>query len=250
MTASDVTDTYAAQRARDWEAFVAGNGATVDYWKRWEEESFAWKFPIEFLQPLGLDSPGVFEPLQPLREALVQLDEVDVPPLEWLHCTYVRVGFLRAVDILWSQVESFYVNASPRIHRIEPFSLQLGGISVADDARIYLGVDDGGGYREVRRQIRLGVPKVYERMREDPLITTEGDRFIPTLDVGFLTGRGDRRRVVEALEPFREITLGAVPLTHMKMARVPVQPHDHYVELDVIAEIPLLGQDYRKGYHN
>ena len=36
----------------------------------------------------------------------------------------------------------------------------------------------------------------------------------------------------------------------MKLARVPIQPHDHYLDLDVIAEIPLLGAQHRKGYHN
>jgi hypothetical protein len=253
MTASNlsnVADAYAEQRERDWSAFVIGKGPLTDYWAAWEERSFGWKIPIEFLQPLGMDAPAVFEPLKPLLAELTELDEVHVPPIEWLHSTWVRVGFLRAVDILWSQVESFYVNASPRLHRIEPFSLRLAGLSVADDERIYVGIDDGGNYREARRQTRLGVPKVYEVMKEDPLITPEGDQFVPQLDIGYFTGRGDRKRVIDVLEKHRDIDLGELPLTLMKMARVPIQPHDHYVELDVIAEIPLMGANYRKGYHN
>jgi hypothetical protein len=250
MTAPGATPAYAEQRERDWSAFTSGAGAPADYWARWEETSFSWKFPVEFLQPLGLDSAETFEPLQPLLDALAELDEVEVPPRPWLHTTYVRIGFLRAADILWSQVESFYVNAAPRIRRIEPFSLRLAGLSVADDERIYLGVDDGGQYREVRRQIGLGVPVVHQKMKDDPLITPEGDRFIPTVDVGYFTGRGDRARVIEVLERYRDVDLGEVPLTHMKMARVPIQPHDHYIDIDVIAEIPLLGAEHRKGYHN
>ncbi len=250
MTTSDVTTTYAEQRAQDWAAFVAVTGPPADYWAHWEEESFSWKFPVEFLQPLGTEAPALFDPLQPLLAELAELDEVDVPPVSWLHTTYVRVGFLRAVDILWSQVESFYVNAAPRLRRIEPFSLRLAGVSVADDERIYLGVDDGGNYREARRQIRLGVPVVHQKAKDDPLLTPEGDRFIPTIDIGYLTGRGDRRRVIEVLERYRDFEVGEVPLTHMKMARLPIQPHDHYIDIDVIAEIPLLGADHRKGYHN
>jgi hypothetical protein len=250
MTTTDIAATYAEQRERDWDAFRHEDGPLPDYWARWEERSFGWKVPIDFLQPFGLDAPAAFAPLEPLFEQLREMPEVEVPPLEWLHCMYVRIGFLRAVDVLWSQVESFYANASPRIHRVAPFSARLGGLSVADGERIYLGIDDGGSYREVRRQLKLGVPKIYEKMREDPAVTAEGDRFVPTLDVGYFTGRGDRRRVAEVLEPWRQVELGEVPLTHMKLARVPIQPHNHYVELDVIAEIPLLGEDYRKGYHN
>jgi hypothetical protein len=250
MTTTEVTSAYAEQRERDWHAFAGGDGPLADYWALWEERSFGWKVPIEFIQPLGLDTPSILDALEPLLEQLRGMPEVEVPPREWLHCTYVRLGFLRAVDVLWSQVEAFYANASPRIHRVEPFSLRLAGISVADDERIYLGIDDGGMYREVRRQLKLGVPKIYEKMKEDPLVTPEGDRFVPTLDLGYFTGRGSRQRVLEALAGWREVDLGEVPLTHMKMARMPIQPHNHYVELDVIAEIPLLGQDYRKGYHD
>jgi len=250
MTTPDVAHAYAEQRARDWDAFVAGRGPLADYWARWEQLSFSWKFPIEFLQPLGLDAPDAFAPLEPLLNALRELDEVEVPPISWLHATYVRVGFLRATDVMWSQVESFYVNAAPRIRRVEPFSVRLAGISVADDERIYLGIEDGGSYREVRRQIRLGVPLVYEKMKDDPLVTADGDAFVPTLDLAFFTGRGDRARVRAVLEQYRDIDLGELPLTHMKMGRVPIQPHDHYIEIDIVAEIPLLGADHRKGYHN
>ena len=69
-------------------------------------------------QPLGFAVPGPFGPRQPLLADLGELAEGQVPPVGWLHTTYVRVGFLRAVDILWSQVESFYVNAAPRIRSI------------------------------------------------------------------------------------------------------------------------------------
>jgi hypothetical protein len=251
MALSELAVSYAERRAQDWADFVGRSGPMQDYWGNWEERSSGWKVPIEFLQPLGLDAPDTFAPLRPLLDALEALDEVEVPPIDWLHLTYVHVGFLRATDILWSQVESFYVNAAPRMRRVEPFTLQLGGVSVADDERIYLGTDDGGSFRELRRQIRNGVPKVYERFRDDPVFTAEGgDAFVPRIDIGFLTGRGDRSRVVEALEPYRELEVGSIEQTKMKMARVPIQPHAHYADLDIVAEIPLLGAKHREGYHN
>ena len=251
MALPELAVNYAEQREHDWTDFSGRTGQTQDYWEYWVERSHSWKVPIEFLQPLGLDAPDTFAPLRPLLDSLDALEEVDVPPVEWMHLTYVHVGFLRATDILWSQVESFYANAAPRIRRVEPFTLQLGGISVADDRRIYLGVDDGGSFRELRRQIRNGVPKVYERFRDDPVFSAEGgDAFVPQVDIGFLTGEGDRQRVIDVLEPYREFEVESLEQSQMKMARLPIQPSAHYADIDVVAEIPLLGAKHRGGYHN
>jgi hypothetical protein len=251
MVLSELAVTYAERREHDWTDFVGRSGPPENYWANWEEHSHSWKVPIEFMQPVGLDAPEAFAPLQPLLDQLDAMEEVDVSPLNWMHLTYVHVGFLRATDILWSQVESFYANASPRIRRVEPFTMKLGGISIADDERIYLGVDDGGSFRELRRQIRNGVPKVYERFRDDPVFSAEdGDSFVPQIDIGFLTGSGERQRVIEAVEPYREFEVGPVDQSLMKMARLPIQPHDHFADIDVVAEIPLLGAKHREGYHN
>lgn len=246
-----VAEAYAEQRERDWNAFVTASGPLPDFWALWEERSFGWRVPIEFLQPLGLESPDTFAGLEPVYEALRPLQEVDLVPVEWLHTTWVRVGYLMSTDVMWSQVESFYVNAAPRLRRIEPFTLTLRGISVGDGERIYLGVEDAGTYREARRLAKLGVPKVWEVLKQDPLIDAGGnDAFVPVVDIGYFTGKGDRARVVEALEPFRDLEVGSVDLTHLKLARLPILPHSHYEMIDVVAEIPMLGAAHRGGYHN
>ena len=61
---------------------------------------------------------------------------------------------------------------------------------------------------------------------------------------------GNRARLVEFLEAHRDVDLGEFRPPHMKLARLPIQPHDHYGAIDVVAEIPLLGAAHRKGYHN
>lgn len=245
-----ISQAYAETRERDWNDFTRATGALPDYWVLWEERSHGWRVPIEFLQPIGLETPTVFESLEPLLERLREMPEVNVVPVEWLHTTWVRLGYLMATDIMWSQVESFYVNAAPRLRRIEPFTATLRGISVADGERIYLGVEDNGVYREARRLAKLGVPKVWEVLKDDPLVTESGDAFVPVIDIGYFTGKGDRARVVEALEPYRDLVVGEAPLTHLKLARIPVLPHNYYEAIDVIAEIPMLGAAHRGGYHN
>jgi hypothetical protein len=246
-----LAEAYAEARERDWNEFVNASGPLPDYWGLWEDRSHGWRVPIEFLQPLGLEAPDGFDALQPLLDVLEAMPEVDVVPREWLHSTWVRVGFLMSTDVMWSQVESFYVNAAPRLRRIEPFTVTLRGVSVGDGERIYVGIEDGGNYREARRQAKLGVPKVWEVMKMDPLIDAGGgDHFIPQLDIGYFTGKGDRARVIEALEPFRDLHVGDIDLTHMKLARLPIQPHSFYEPIDVVAEIPMLGAAHRGGYHN
>lgn len=247
---SAITEQYREQRERDWNAFANARGPLPDYWGLWDGRSFGWRVPVEFLQPLGQEAPTVFDTLEPLLERLRDMPEVELAPVPWLHITWVRVGFLMSTDIMWSQVETFYVNAAPRLRRVEPFTLKVEGVSVADGERIYLGADDGGAFREARRHAKLGVPKVFEVLKNDPLVTPQGDTYVPRIDLGYFTGRGSRERVIEALEPFRDLVVGEIPLTHLKLARVPIQPHSHYEDIDVVAEIPMLGASHRGGYHN
>ena len=239
---------YAEQRARHWSEFTARSERLPDYWASWEERTQGWRAPVEFMQPIGADRPQFIEPLRPLLDQLEELREVEVIPVEWMHLTAIRLGLLMSTGIMWSQVESFYANASPRVRRIEPFSLRLGGLSATEDG-VYLGVDDGLVFREVRRQARLGVPHVQEVMKDDPLVTADGDGFIPRIDIALFTGTGDRRRVIEALEPHLDAQVGELPITQIKIGRLPSQPHNHYQEIEVIAEIALLGKRYREGYH-
>ena len=248
-TASEAAAEYAAARARDWQSFTSKVGPLASRWDLWAEESFQWRPEISFFQPVGLDYPAFIQPLRPLLDVLTGMEEIDLPPVPFLHLTTARVGFMRADDIIWSQVETFYVNAAPRLHRIPPFKLRIGGIS-AREHELYFGVDDGHALREVRRQISRGVPKVRERIHEEPVFTAEGDRYVPDVPFAFFTGRGDRRRVIEAVEPYVDVELGEHDVTHVKMGRIAPDPDIHYPDLDVVAEIRLYGEDYRKGYHN
>ncbi len=243
------TSAYVAERARHWSQFAARTEPLSDHWARWEERSHGWRVPVEFLQPVGLDGPRSIAPLRPLLDTLAGLEEVDTVPVEWMHLTTVHIGFLMASDIMWSQVESFYANAAPRLHRLAPFSLRLGGVSATEDG-VYVGVDDGLALREVRRQLRLGVPKLHEVLSGDPAVTADGDGFVPRIDVGYFTGEGDRRRVIDALEPHRDAEGGELAVSQIKIARIPIQPHDRYHAIDVVARIMLLGEQYRKDYHD
>ena len=243
------TSHYAAKRRRDWEAFTSGSGALASHWERWAEESFDWRPAISFFQPVGKDYPDLAERIQPLFDALEGLEEVELPPASFLHLTAVQIGFLRAADLYWSQVETFYVNAAPRLHRIEPFSIRIGGVSAGLDA-LYLGVDDGLVFREARRLIAQGVPKVYQVFREAGIQTGDADVFVPEIPFAYFTGKGDRARVIEAITPHLDAELGEYPVSHIKMGRIAPDPDIHFPDPDVVAEIILFGKDHRKGYHN
>lgn len=239
------TSAYIEQRARDWDAFRSSTAPLPDFWVWYEEYSHNWKIPIEFMQPIGLDVPGFLEPLQPLLEVLAGLEEVELIPVPFVHMTVVPVGFLMATDIMWSQVESIYVNAAPRLHRLDPFTLQIGGVS-ATDSTLYLGVDDGLIVKEIRRLVRLAVPVVTDKAKQ----TEDWDAFVPRIDFAYFTGKGSRERVVEAVTPFLEAQAREVRVDQAKMARVPIDPQTRFGDVDVIAEIGLYGADARKGYHN
>ena len=95
MTPTDtesISEAYAEHRERDWNDFVTATGPLPDWWARWDERSFGWRVPIEFLQPLGLESADAFANLEPVLDVLRGMPEVEIVPTEWLHATWVRVG--------------------------------------------------------------------------------------------------------------------------------------------------------------
>ena len=240
---------YRSRRELDWAHFRASSGALPDFWEGYVERSHGWRQWIAFIQPLGKDHAEIFAPLEPLYERLRALGGVEIPPVGYLHTSTIHVGYMMASDVMWSQVESFYVNAAPRIHRVAPFTLRVGGLSASRET-LYLGLDDGHALREVRRQIGLGVPKVAQVLRdEDSQVMAQGDRFMPVVHLAHFAG-GDREAVAQAVEDLRDIELGEIEITHIKMARMSPDPDIRTPEPDVIAEIGLLGEGYRTGYHN
>ena len=245
MNPSKNQNIYEQKNQDDWEYFLSSTSLLPDYWSKWEESSENWRVPIQFIQPLGVEYPEQLHPIQNLMDELADLEELEVPPLNWIHMTYIHVGFLSPLDVLWSQVESFYVNAAPRIRRVEPFSMEIRNLSISADGRVYINIFDGGAYQELRNQISLGVPFIGKKMND----LTNGN-FIPTMDIAYTTGKGEKENLISKLENYRTIDAGTVNPNLMKLARVPIQPHDHYLDLDIIAEIPLLGAEHRKGYHN
>lgn len=245
MTAPVITAAdYAADRAQNWAAFASSSAPLPSYRENWDKRSYGWKVPIEFCQPIGLDYPGFMEPVQPLIEVLSKMEEIELFPVGHLYMTTVHVGFLKADDIMWSQVESIYVNAAPRLHRLDPFPLKIGGISALEDC-LYFGVDDGDVVKEIRRLVRLAVPVVYQKARED---NRWGD-FIPSIRFAGFTGKGTRQRIIEAVTPYLDTPLAEVTVDQVKMARVPADPQTGWGDLDVIAEIGLYGKNARQGYH-
>ena len=223
---------------------------TADYWQRWEQTSFGWKAAIEFLHPFGRDHADAFAPLEPLFAALRALPGVEVPPVEWLHATWLHLGFLRADDLMWSQVETYYVGVAPRLRRVQPRTMRLGGIALIEDGRVTLGVDDGGLFREARQQASIGVMKAREALRADAAMTPDGDTFVPTIDIAYLDASASSGAVAQAIEAYRTLAVAEITPTHLMLARVSTQPEQHFDTLDVIAEIPMLGEQHRAGYHN
>ncbi|MGE3856838.1 MAG: hypothetical protein AB7G21_07760 [Dehalococcoidia bacterium] len=229
---------------------AAAVAVQAGYWERWEQQSTGWKAAIQFLHPFGRDHADAFAPLAPLFDALRALRGVEVPPVEWLHTTWLHLGFLRADDIMWSQVETYYVSAAPRLRRIEPRAVRLGGIALSEDGRVTLGVDDGGLFRDARRQAAIGAMKAREALQADPATGPDGDAFVPTIDLAFLDATASEGAVLQAIEAYRDLALPEVTPTHLMLARVAALPEQHYAPLDIVAEVPMLGAAHRGGYHN
>ena len=239
---TDAAAEYRERRERDWQAFVDGAGPPADYWAGWEERSLAWRPALILLQPVGRDHPTLLEPVQPLLDTLAELEEVDLPPIEFVHLPTLVIGFLASKDISYTQMETICLYASASIVHAEPFSIRVGGISIHEDG-LYLGVDDGFRLRDVRRLAAEGAPRVAEALRAEVAASPDGrDDFVPSIPFAYFTGSGDRRRVVEAVEPYRDAELDEYAVRYIGMGRVLSDEQIHYADLDVMTEVPLRGQ--------
>ena len=219
------------------------------YWARWEQRSSGWKAAIEFLHPFGRDHAEAFAPLDPLFAALRALPGVEVVPVEFLHATWLHIGFLSADDVMWSQVDTFYVGAAPRLRRVEPRAVRLGGI-VLTDGRVTLRIEDDGLFREARRQAALGVPRAQQALDADPAMSSGDDTYSPSIDLAYLDGSASAESVEQVIEAHREARLSDVTPTHLMLARRSALPERHFDSLDIVAEVPMLGAQHRGGYHN
>lgn len=231
-------------------AAMSSTGPSTGYWDRWEERSHDWRASIDFMHPFGRDHAEQLAPLTAVLDALRAIPGVDVPPIEWLHATWLHLGFLRAEDIMWSQVETYYVSAAPRLRRVQPRPVRLGGIALTEDGRVTLGVEDAGLFRDARKQASIGTMKAREAILADAAMTPDGDTFAATIDIAFLDAQASAGTVAQAIEPYRALHVAEVTPTHLMLARVAPEPTKHFDSLDIVAEIPMLGDQHRGGYHN
>ena len=227
---------------------TSNTSSTRGYWERWGEQSLGWKPSIEFLQPFGRDHESTFAPLEPLFVELSALKGVEVPPLSWLHCTWLRLGYVGPADLSSVTVETYYPAAAPGLREVEERPVRLAGIEVVDD-RVVLHVEDRGLFRDARAGAAKFLPRAQEMLQADPAWSAEEDRFQPTIDLAYLDGSASEGAAIQAIEPYRAIDLGEVTPTHLMLARLTSRPERHYAFFDVFAEVPMRGAQ-RGGYRN
>ena len=228
---------YRERWQRDWAAFASGGGPPADYWARWEQRSHCWRLPMLLLQPLGRDHPALLDPLEPLLEQLGAMEELELAPPGFLHLPVLLVGWLMSSDISYTEMERIWIRAAAGIQRGDAFSLRLGGVS-ADEDGLYVGVDDGLALRDVRARAVAREPRVAQAARESEL---EG-AYVPKFHFAYGSGRGDRARVIEAVEPYRDAVLGEYAVTRVGVGRLLSDPQIRYPDPDVIAEVALRGR--------
>ena len=219
----------------------------IGYWQRWEQASYRWKPAIELMHAFGRDYPELFAPLEPLFAELRALRGVEVPPVEWLHATWLRLGFLGPDDIMWLHVETYYPAVAPRLRLVATHAMRLGGIELTDDGRVTLRVDDGGVFRDARRQAAIGLTKAHEALNRDPAMTPAGDTFVPTIDIAYLDATASEGAVAQAIDPYRARDLGEVTPRTLMLARLTIVEQAHYALMDVVAEIPMAGAPPPRG---
>ena len=221
---------------------------TEDFWVNYEHNTHSWKQWISFMIPLGLKNQEFAKSLNSELSNIKDISGINLFPDSYLYLPISFIGYLKPDDIMWSQVESFYVNASPRIHRIEPFDITALEIGMSKDT-IYIAFDDNYNFKKIRKQLMLGVPHINKLFKNnDSQVSQEVDYFLPKIDIAYLSNIN----VSEVSKKLDDVNLKKNKLTidYVYLVRMSSDPQLKTSDPDIIAEIPLMGKEYRSGYHN
>ena len=218
---------------------------TTGYWDAWGKQSYNWKPCIELLYAFGRDHAAMFAPVEPLFTDLGALRGVEVPPLDWMRLTWLRVGFVAPMALSSIEVETFHEAVGQRLRRLEARTVRLGGIELIDN-RVVLRVDDGGLFRDARREAARGLRQADEALAADPEMTSDGDNYMAGIDIAYLDANASEGEVIQAIDPYRAVDLGEVTVAKLMLARMIAQPEAHFAYIDIFAEI-LMAQSQRAG---
>tara|TARA_Y100000741_G_scaffold356641_1_gene333531 strand:- start:163 stop:972 length:810 start_codon:yes stop_codon:yes gene_type:complete len=221
---------------------------TEDFWVNYEQNTHSWKQWISFMIPLGLKNQELAKNLNSELSGLKDISGINFFPDSYLYLPISFIGYLKPDDIMWSQVESFYVNASPRIHRIEPFDITALEIGLSKDT-IYIAFDDNYNFKKIRKQLMLGVPHINKLFKNsDSQVNQEIDYFLPKIDIAYLSNI-NINKVSKKLDTVN-LKKDKFTVDYVYLVRMSSDPQLKTSDPDIIAEIPLMGKEYRSGYHN
>tara|TARA_Y100001970_G_scaffold291483_1_gene428787 strand:+ start:6272 stop:7084 length:813 start_codon:yes stop_codon:yes gene_type:complete len=222
---------------------------TEDFWKNYEQKTHSWKQWISFMIPFGLKNEEFVENLNEAISNLGNINGVTLFPNSYLYLPISFIGFLKPDDVMWSQVESFYVNASPRLHRIDPFEISAIKIGMSSDA-LYIAFDDGYNFKKIRKQLMLGVPHINKIFKnQDSQVNEESDHFLPKIDIAYLN-KAKKSDINNQLNKVNLNNMSKLTVDYVYLVRMASDPQLKINDPDIIAEIPLMGKEYRTGYHN
>ena len=254
LTTPYIDDKYSSsineysQRVEKQMNLLNDKSESSSYWKNYETRTHNWKQWICFMIPIGIKNETYSNQLLDSSSQIISIDNYEAFPTKYLYLPISFVGFLKPDGIMWSQVESFYVNASPRLHRIEPFNIQPIKIAY-DEENISIIFDDNYAFKEIRRQLQLGVPHINAIYKnKDSYVRNGTDHFMPKIDIGYFT-QASYKKVADKLSNI-EISKSELNIDTVYLVRMSADPQIKLSQPDIIAEIPLMGSKYRTGYHN
>ncbi|HET6562289.1 MAG TPA: 2'-5' RNA ligase family protein [Marmoricola sp.] len=135
--------------------------------------------------------PRVAEHSTRAAAALGPLEQVDVPPREWLHLTLCEVGFRDEVDE--SQVKEGAWAVAEALQEAAPVELRLGPVNSLYDA-VVLEAHPMDGLRGLRATVRGAMATAGLRKAQP------GEaQFWPHVTIGYLNAPADHRALMDSI---------------------------------------------------
>lgn len=244
---------YATTFDEAWQQFrsrpTTGDETAHDIGQRAREEKSSY---VAFLVPVTGHS--IVQATRPVREALTAAGIREALPSHYLHITVLGIGFESALRATNGTIARIMDRASRALRDVQPLTLTLKGVNSFGNAAFVEVHDEKNSLPALRDRLvhvlhQVGLAGFGASALSDEGATmgedAERDRadavnappYLPHLSLCYYRERYPTAKVVEILEPYRELEVGALRMNYVTLAAAPHSDFDRFPPLTRIADL-------------
>lgn len=244
---------YVTSFEEAWQQFRARPTTDVDFARdvgqRAREEKSSY---VAFLVPVT--GHGIVQATRPVREALSAAGIEESLPSHFLHISVLGIGFESAIRTTNGNIARIMDRASRALRDVQPLTLTLKGVNSFGNAAFVEVHDEKNGLSALRDRLvdvlhhvglagfgasaLSGEGTVHDGEEErDRADAVNAPPYLPHLSLCYYREHYPTEKVVDILEPYRDLEVGTLRMNYVTLAAVPHSDFDRFPPLTRIADL-------------